>query len=71
MIDQETVEAGLAALSVAIAAILEDVHESAVSKPDGLEAYHQAAFDLGVAGADVAMLAAAMKILVRRAERAQ
>jgi hypothetical protein len=71
VIDQETAEAGLAALSVAIASILEDAHESAVAKPDGLEPYSQAAFELGVAGADVAMLAAAMKILVRRAESAQ
>ncbi len=68
MIDREMAEEGLAALAVAIASILEDVHDRAVTAPAGLADYGQAASDLGVAGADVATLAAAMKIFVRRAE---
>jgi hypothetical protein len=68
VIDREAAEEGVAALAVAIASILEDVHDRAVARPASLEDYGQAASDLGVAGADVATLAAAMKIFIRRAE---
>ena len=67
MIDRETAEQGLTALAVAIASILEDVHDLAVTRQATLEDYGQAATDLGAAGVDVATLAAAMKIFVRRA----
>lgn len=67
MIDWDVAEAGLAALAVAIASILEDAHDLAVTKPTSLADYDRTASDLGVAGADVATLAAAMKIFIRRA----
>lgn len=58
-------------ISVAIAAILEEAHELAVSRQGSFADYGMAAADLGVAGADVATLAAAMKIFVRRADAAE
>ena len=67
VIDRKTAEQGLAALSIAIASILEDVHDRAVTRPGSFQDYGEAAADLGAAGLDVAALAAAMKIIVRRA----
>lgn len=67
MIDREMADEGLTALAVAIASIPERIHDVAVTKPRSLEDYGQAASVVGAAGADVATLAAAMKILVRRA----
>lgn len=71
MIDRETAEQGLAALAVAIASILEDVHDLAVMRQATLDEHGQAAADLVAAGVDVATLAAAMKIFVRRGGESQ
>ena len=64
-------EEAIETISVAIAAIVEDAHELAVSRQGSLAEYAMAAADLGVAGADVTVLAAAMKIFVRRADAAE
>jgi hypothetical protein len=68
VIDLDTVEQALAALAVAIASILEGVGDLAVTRQASIQDYGQAAADLASAGADVTILAAAMKIVVRRAE---
>ena len=71
MIDREMAEEAIETISVAIAAIVEDAHELAVSRRGSLAEYAMAAAELGAAGLDVATLAAAMKIFVRRADAAE
>ncbi|HEX3918854.1 MAG TPA: hypothetical protein VHW60_16070 [Caulobacteraceae bacterium] len=68
MIDQETARQGLEALATAIASIIEDVHEQAVTPAGNRESYAVLAAELGSAGSDIALLAAAMKIFATRAE---
>ncbi len=68
MIDQETARQGVAALAVAIASLLEDAHEAATSVQPSLAAYGRPADELSHTGLEIAALAAAMQVLVRRAE---
>jgi hypothetical protein len=69
MIDEETAEQGLSALGVAAAEIMEDAHELAVTRKESFADYGHAAKNLDQTGADIAALAAAIEVIVRRAER--
>jgi hypothetical protein len=68
MIDMQTSEQAIEALVTAIAAIIEDVHEDAVVPATTLAGYAEIAEVLGQAGADVAALASALAVLVKRSE---
>lgn len=68
MIDRETAGEGVAALSVAIACLLEDANEAATTVQPSLAAYAERAEELRQTGLDVAALAAAMQVLTRRAD---
>jgi hypothetical protein len=70
MIDGETAEQGISALAVAVAEIIEDVHDVAVTRQKTFREYGLLASDLRQAGADVAALAAAMEVIARRADTA-
>ena len=71
MIDHETAGDGVAALTVAIASLLEDANEAATSVQPSLEAYAERAGELRQTGLDVTALAAAMAVLARRAEASE
>ena len=69
MIDQETASLGLSALGVAITEIMEDSHEAAATRlKDGEDPFRKIVV-LQSAGQDIAALASAMGVLVRRSER--
>ena len=71
MIDRETASDGVAALSVAIAALLEDANEAATSVQPSLESYGERAGELRQTGLDITALATAMAVLVRRGEASE
>jgi hypothetical protein len=71
MIDRETGSDGVAALSVAIACLLEDANEAATTVQPSRAAYGERADELRQTGLDVAALATAMQVLVRRAETSE
>ena len=71
MIDRETAMQGIEALGTAIAALLEGAHEAAVTPAQSPAAYLQSAVQLGGAGDDIAILAAAMRVLSARAETSE
>jgi hypothetical protein len=66
VLDADLVEAGAQSLDVAIGEIIEDVHDLAVSARSEIAAYSLRAAALRQAGADIAALAEAMQVLVRR-----
>ena len=69
MVEKETAEAGLDALSAAIGEILEHSHTTAVLHPaDGSNRFLRIV-QLQSTGQDVAALACAMAVLARRSER--
>jgi hypothetical protein len=69
VIDTETAETGLEALSVAITVLLEDAHGRAVTRlPASAAARTKQISALQAVGADVASLADAMEVLQRRRE---
>lgn len=65
MIDRETAEQGLDALSVAIGELLEDHSAIAVTKVRTKQQRIKSARAFAVLGEDVATLAAAMQVLIR------
>ncbi len=68
MVDVETAEIGAAMLATAIGELMEDHAALAVVKPtDGLAGYGALADQLVSATTDMAMLAQALQILIRRA----
>ncbi len=70
MVDDEVARTGLEALAVVIACIMEDSLDSAVSSAPTVAGYAINADILARAGTDIAQLAAAMAILIRRAKAA-
>jgi len=68
MIDRQTAEQGISALAVAVASIMEDAHEGAVTPPQAFKAYLGIAEILRQSGADITALSAAIEVLARRAE---
>lgn len=68
MVDNETASLGLSALGTAIAEIIEDTHQAAVTRfSEGEDPFHRIV-QLQSAGQDVAALASAMGVLARRSE---
>ena len=70
MIDRKTARRMLEDLSVTIAGLLEDADEVAVRRAHALADFDPAARELGSAATDVAALAAAMQVIVRRSQEA-
>ena len=68
MIDRESAANAAEALSLAIASIFEERHDSAVTAVITLEDYGPVARVLQAAGEDVVVLARALQILIRWAE---
>ncbi len=67
MVDDETTEQGVIALAVAICSIMEDHAPEAARRPGpGPASFRDLANTLETAGADIAVLAAAMKVLIRQ-----
>ena len=71
MIDRETATEAAGLISVAIAELTEDVHNTAVRSAASLGAYAQRAQTLRQAGADIAALAEALAVLGRWGEAAE
>jgi len=69
MLDKETADLGLSALGTAIAEIIEDTHQAALTRFRGDEDPFRRIVQLQAAGQDVAALASAMGVLARRSER--
>jgi hypothetical protein len=68
-IDREAGEAGLAALSVAIGELMEAEHEAAVTPLRGSHARRlRHVINLRQIGSDIAVLASAAEVLIRRSE---
>ena len=70
MVDDELARTGLEALAVPIACIMEDSLDSALNPASTTAGYTDNADILARAGTDIAQLAAAMAILIRRAKAA-
>mgnify|MGYP001458610893 CR=1 FL=1 len=68
MVDRETASSGLSALGAAITEIMEDTHEAAVTRLKPGEDPFRKVVALQSAGQDIAALASAMGVLVRRSE---
>ena len=68
MVDKETADLGLSALGAAITEILEDSQEAAVTRLKAGDDPFVKIVQLQSAGQDVAALASAMGVLVRRSE---
>jgi hypothetical protein len=68
MVDKETADLGLNALGTAIAEIIEDTHQAAVTRFRQDEDPFRRVVQLQAAGQDVAALASAMGVLARRSE---
>jgi hypothetical protein len=68
MVDRAAASRGADTLAVAIAAIMEDTVGEAIRTPKDLRGYGAKAKALAKAGDDIACLAAAMEVLVRRGE---
>jgi hypothetical protein len=66
MIDREVAAAGAEALLVAIGEIMEDSSMEAVTSARSLKEYRGRSQRLGTVGDDIATLAAAMEVLIRR-----
>ena len=71
MIDRETASDGVAALSVAIASLLEDANEAATSVQPSLAVYAERADELRQTGLDITALATAIEVLTRRVEASE
>jgi hypothetical protein len=71
MIDSEAAKDAIGALAVAMAAILEDALDRAVTTRPAFTDYIHTARRVRDAGADVGVLASAMEIITRRAEPAE
>lgn len=65
MHDAENAKTACAALSVAIAEVIEDVHDLAVRPPKGARGYARRAGAFAAAGREIEALAAAIAVLAR------
>jgi hypothetical protein len=67
MVDREVAEAGIAALIVAAGELMEEAHEAAVSRmPAEPDLRIRLVSELGQTGRDIAALAEAAEVLIRR-----
>ncbi|MFI4935215.1 MAG: hypothetical protein ACHP7N_11385 [Caulobacterales bacterium] len=69
MVDRATAARGADALALAIGEFIEDAEGVAIRSPPQFRGYRDQAQTLANVGADIAALAAAMEVLVRRSLR--